>query len=442
MKKRYIFLIALSLVVVLGAFSVTGFTKNAVTGKTTISWLVRSDPNANPWERDIVKSFEQKHPNVHVSLMIVPQAQIDQKMQTMFASGSVPDVLATNWANAGFATYKDYLMDLKPFMEKDPDAIKGFNQKLIDIYTIDGHSYGMPILGLGSFLFYNKDLLDAAGLPYPPTDWDDKSWTWDKMIEYAKKLTKNTDNPQKAVYGINDALDIAGESWLFGGDYFKPEAYVTGDMGTPTVLTDPAVKKAVQARYDLVNKYKVSPNTSEMKAITALGDPFLTGKIAMTMTGGWGFSTYKPATFHWGVAALPYTQDNRHDVLYVDTMNIPKASKHPELAWELIKEILNPADGLKQFMLKTQNTPPEQGLLEQWAQTMSKSLGMPADKIIQVNEGAIKYGKEAPNHMIKYYDSISNVLNQSLGAVWDGRKSVDQGLKEVDSNLRSLQNLK
>ncbi|MCY7520717.1 hypothetical protein [Paenibacillus larvae] len=30
-------------------------------------------------------------------------------------------------------------------------------------------------------MVYNKDMFDKAGLSYSPADYDDSSWTWDKM---------------------------------------------------------------------------------------------------------------------------------------------------------------------------------------------------------------------------------------------------------------------
>ena len=37
-------------------------------------------------------------------------------------------------------------------------------------------------------LYYNKDMFDAAGIPYP-----DDTWDWAKLVEVGKQLTKDTD---------------------------------------------------------------------------------------------------------------------------------------------------------------------------------------------------------------------------------------------------------
>src|SRR5699024_5777577 len=166
--------------------------------------LVRSDPVVKPWTEKMVKEFEEENPNIKVKLQDIPQDQIDQKLQTMIAGGNVPDVWSANWADSGFATYNGLgaLLDLTEYIEKDPDSVKGIDEKLLDIYTIDGKTYGVPILAMGSYIFYNKDLFDEAGIDYLPTDWDDKSWNYDKMIEIAKKLTKDVGDINNQVFGL------------------------------------------------------------------------------------------------------------------------------------------------------------------------------------------------------------------------------------------------
>ena len=173
-------------------------------GKTEITWLVRTDPDMIEWEKETIKNFEKEHPNIKVKLETIPQAEIDQRLSTMIAGGNVPDVWSSNWADSGFATYRQMgaLLDLTPYIENDAQQLKGIPENLMDIYKIDGKFYGVPMLSIGSFVFYNKDLFDEAGLEYPPTDWNDHSWDWDKAIEYGQKLTKDTGKSSEKVYGL------------------------------------------------------------------------------------------------------------------------------------------------------------------------------------------------------------------------------------------------
>lgn len=401
-------------------------------GKIQLRWLVRSDPHSTPWAREMIKDFEKSHPNISVKLINVPQAQIDQKIHTMIAGGNLPDIVAANWANGGFMSYQDQLLNLNPYIKKNPHVLNGFKKKVVNLWKVNGQLKSIPISSLGSFLFYNKDLFDKAGLQYPPTNWDDKSWTWAKMVSDAKKLT----NLSKNQYGVTDSLGPFGDARLFGGSFISAKSYNDGVLEKPTVY-DPAVREGLTHHYDLIHKYHVSPSTAETSALTQLGDPFLTGHVAMNMVGGWGFWTYKPANFRWGVAALPYVKGHK-PLLYVDIMGIAKNTPHPDAAWKFLKFITNPDFGLKKYMEETSATPPTKGLMNQWLKSMSKQINEPVAKIKQVQEGAIKHGVESANHMVKNWSTVNNYVNQPLKSYYQGNKTLKDTLAELSDLMNSL----
>lgn len=403
-----------------------------------LTWLVRTDPNMIDWENEMIKGFQNENPNITVKLQTIPQAEIDQRLTTMIASGNVPDVWSSNWADSGFATYMKMgaLLDLTKYYERDAAELDTLNKDIVEIYNIDGKKYGVPMLSIGSFLFYNKDLFDAANVPYPPTSWDDQTWNYDKMLDYAKQLTHDIGNAEKQVFGILNNDSPNKKAWAFGGDFFTEEAYTTAAMGEPTVL-QPINLEAIQFNVDLIHKYKVSPDQATLDAVSAIGDPFMTGKVAMIINGGWGFWAYKPAEFNWGVASIPY-HENRQISLYVDPWNISAKSKHPDESWEFIKYITNPNGGGKTFMERTSATPADNTLADLWYQQMADITHMTVDQIKEVNEGAIKNGRESDNHLIDKFSVILTTINQTMTGVFNGTKSVEDGMKEIDKNLRSL----
>lgn len=404
----------------------------------TLNWLIRSDPAEMAWAKNVITSFQKDNPTIKVNLIIIPQAQIDQKIQTMIAGGNPPDVFMPNWANGGFATYKSDLLPLDSYIKSDPTVLKGFFPKLVRTYSSSGGQVlGIPILSLGSFLFYNKDLFDKAHIPYPPTDWKDHSWTWAKMVSDAEKLAQNKGNQAKEVYGINDALwPENADSWLWGGDYFSKSSYVTGKMGTPDV-TNQGVVTGVEQHLKLIQD-KISPSPNLTTALSALGDAFLSGRVAMELNGGWGFWTFAPAKFRWGVAPIPWTNGQRRDVLFTDQVSIEKSTKYPAQAWKLVKYIVNPNGPLKALTVDQGATPPQAALLTQWEQQEAKKLGMTVAQIQQLQNGALQYGSESANHLLFGYGTIASTMDQSLNAIYNGHKSVKDGLTEMKQHLEAL----
>ncbi|GGD95938.1 ABC transporter substrate-binding protein [Paenibacillus nasutitermitis] len=415
--------------------------KNADSGeKVEIVWVMASDPDKKPWQEAMISTFEAKHPNIKVRLENIPYDQFDQKLTTMISSGKAPDVWNPNQADSGFATYMKMgaLQDLTPYIEKGAPELDTMDPNLLNIYKIDGKNYGIPLVSNATYLFYNKDLFDQAKIPYPTTDWDDTSWNYDKMLETAQKLTHDVGNVRKQVFGFSSTLSPNAMAWSFGGDMFKPEAYTSGVMGEPDLM-NPKNIEALQFNVDLINKYKVAPDQQTVAASAQLGDPFMTGKVAMYISGGWGLGSYKDAEFSWGVAAVPY-HEGRKVTLYVDPWSISATSKHPAEAWEFVRHLADPQEGggAYRYMSEVGRTPADSSLFELWYDQMAKQIGMDAAQFKQVHEGSIKYGREAENHLIVKFNTILETMNQTMSTVWNGKKSVDTGLKELDQSLRSL----
>ena len=99
-------------------------------------------------------------------------------------------------------------------------------------------------------------------MPYPPTDWDDTSWTWDKFVEIGQEADQEHRRSQHGVYGASRrpvAATLDGLPMIFGTGLWPRRRYTTGFADKVTV-TDPTVDQAFQAFHDLVYKDKVAPD--------------------------------------------------------------------------------------------------------------------------------------------------------------------------------------
>ena len=90
---------------------------------------------------------------------------------------------------------------------------------------VDGKIYGISSCIVAPVLYYNMDLFDAAGMPYPPAN-PDEMWNWDEFVAAAKKLTIKQGNRtvQFGAYGLENA---SGFPWsgqrreIFNEDYSR-----------------------------------------------------------------------------------------------------------------------------------------------------------------------------------------------------------------------------
>lgn len=394
-------------------------------GTREIVWMVRTGPVENNWEETVVKpAWEEEHPDVTLNILNIDQPDIAVKREAMIAAGEPLHVWSTNWGGDGFASdrYRGLITDLTPLIERDQVDMSVFIPEVLKIYQSEGKIWGLPFLTTGSYVFYNMDLFDAAGLDYPTTDWEDKSWTWEAYLDLAKQLTVNYDDPSTAQYGtIQNRQNIEGPAMIFGQFPWPADAYDVG-FADQITLNTPEVIAAYQKHHDLVHVEKVSPDDAATQALTQLGGAFESGRVAMVENGGWGWWVYSPVKpeveggFCWGVAPIPWGSPDADTraVLYTDPWVITRGLEGQELddAWNFVKFLIR-EDNARSYMQAT-NTPPTQAKLqEEW---FGQFGCMDPEAVKQVYQGAFAHGVESSNHLMVRWDELNQIWNNTLSA--------------------------
>lgn len=402
--------------------------------QTEVTWYVRLSETEQDWEvRTIIPDFEKKNPNIRINLVIVPPNDFDTRMQTMIAAGTPPDIWS-HWGPSGFQDYvkRGLVADLTPFIQKDRFDLSDFQPEILDIYKVDGKIMGLPMISTGSFIFYNKNLFDKAGIAYPTTNWDDRSWTWDRFLQVCGALTSVTGDPATDVYGCNLNLwpDDA-YAWLWGQDIFPDSAYQTG-FADQSFLDDPRVIAAFQARHDILWNLKTIPTLAAADAMNTNGDLFKNQKIAMNLTGGWGWWDYADIKdFNWGVAALPYGADGRRDVIFTDPWMMSAKTAHPNEAWTFLK-YLTAAAQQESWMNFTGAPPVRKSLAEKWYRQFP---GMTPDKVKEVHLGALQYGRESPHHLLVKYDQLFQIIRSAVEPIMNNQRTAADSLSAAKKAL-------
>jgi multiple sugar transport system substrate-binding protein len=197
-------------------------------------------------------------------------ADEQKRIQTSVVSGEGPDVysLGTTFTPVAHAT--------KAFVElgdAEWAAIGGRERFTPATLAMSGpddtHQVGIPFLSRPFAMAYNTELFAQAGLPGPPT-------TWDQLVEYAKKLTK--DGGYGAAVAYADNYDPWKFIWMFANQYGNK--LVDGDR---VRLDDPTVQRAYQAYFGfLTEDHIVSPEAVGWSNPQALAS-FAEGKAAMML---------------------------------------------------------------------------------------------------------------------------------------------------------------
>jgi multiple sugar transport system substrate-binding protein len=424
------------------------FAEEAAAGQKTIVWMVRTGLTENRWERDVVlPGYAKANPNVFVKVLNIVQEDIAVKREAIIAAKEPLHVWSTNWGGDGFASdrTRGLIQDLTPLIQRDKFDTSDFIPEIFAIYASEGKQWGIPFLTTGSYLYYNMKLFDDAGIPYPPTDWDDKSWTWDKFVETAKQLTKNYEDPSTGVYGAANGIwpPFDGIPMIFGKDPWSKEALETGFSQNITI-SDEATANAFQKVHDLVYVDKVAPDQATTQALDQLGGAFLSGRVAMFMTGGWGHWNYKdiindPNGFCWGAAPLPWGSPdaNIRATIFTDPWVITAglSQEETDLSWDFIKYLASP-DSAKAYTEATGTPPTRTSLLKDYYKQYEKC--MAPDKVEQVFAGAFTHGRESSNHLLVKFDELSSTWNNLLDPYWsDPEGKAADILPQVEADVNA-----
>lgn len=184
-----------------------------------VTLIVPVNMNDYPQE-DLAARFMEKYPNVTIEFGTKWSASQDEAaFLALAASGETDDIIGGGDEQPDMYGPRGIYIDMQPYMDRDADLWQNSDKWMPwwDYTNPDGSLYSVTVGGNPMVVFYNRDLLDAAGLEYPPASYDDPAyadWTWDKYREYAEALT--TDD----VWGVgveNNILVYWPFIWSNGG---------------------------------------------------------------------------------------------------------------------------------------------------------------------------------------------------------------------------------
>jgi multiple sugar transport system substrate-binding protein len=299
--------------------------------------------------------FHTAHPSITVKA--VP-GQDDDKITAGIRSGNPPDVAVSfTTDNVGKFCQSGAFQDLAPLISRDNVDMSQFPKAVSDYTQFRGKRCALPLLADVTGLYYNKKLLTAAGYSSPPK-------TMNELTAMAKKLTvKNADGSLKTV-GFMPLQEYYENSPQTFGPAFGA-TWLTSD-GKSNLGSDPAWTAFLKWQKDLVDWYGY-PNL--VKFQRTLGDefeadnPFQVGKVAMAIDGEWrtAMIAEQAPTLDYGTAPVPVA-DSRADrygggFITGTIIGIPRGSKHPDAAWELVKFLTTNTDSLVTLANAIHNVP-------------------------------------------------------------------------------------
>jgi multiple sugar transport system substrate-binding protein len=322
-------LLAVALVLALTACGQS--TSDSSNGRVTLTWWDYFDysPQASQAVTRLLEKYHAAYPEIEVKRTFVKYTDFRAKLTEAAATGQFPDVAAIDHADVPVLAGQDALVDLTSRMRVWQGRVT-FLDPVQRSVEVGDREYGIPFRSNTTALWYNKNLLAAAGLTEPPT-------TWDELRSAARKLTTEahagfcfTAAPTEE--GTFTLLPLI---WQAGGD-----ASTVGDQASIDALN------LVNA---LVNEDKSAPKSVLRWGQSEVGEEFTAGRCAMMINGPWVLPAVTTAGFDFGVVAWPAGRRGTASPLGGEVLAVGKRTKHLDAAWQLTTWLADPANNLNEL---------------------------------------------------------------------------------------------
>lgn len=371
--------------------------------------------------KPLIAEFEEKNPGISVKFIHTPDNYF-RKLHLLVASKLTPDVVFIN--NIYGALYADngVFLDLGKFMERDGIAAKDFSPQALGTFQRNNKLYAIPRDVSNLVIYYNKDIFDRYNVPYP-----DENWTYKDFLTTAGQLTHDVDgNGRTDLFGISFR-----EEPLFWLPYLLSNGggVISQDL-KDIIIGKPASVEAIQFYSDLRNRYHVAPTKSETGSAT-VEQLFMQGKLAMLLSGRWFVPIYRrELTFNWDVAGFPSGKEGSITACDASGWAISAKSKHPEEAWRFVS-FLATRKSIEKFTQSGLIVPARVDVLKSPVFLDTSQPPAHPEVFITTMESSV------PTPVVKKYQEITDILQNSLEPVWAGKTPPQQVVnKEFIEKLR------
>ncbi|WP_105566563.1 sugar ABC transporter substrate-binding protein [Microbacterium halophytorum] len=160
------------------------------------------------------------------------------------------------------------------------------DENLLDAGVIDGNAYGVPIGANTLSLYYNADILSAAGVdPASITDWESLTAALKKVDDAGSR-----------------GITFAGIGTEEGSFQFLP--WFWGSGADLSQLDSPEAVSALELWKTWLDE-GYAPNSVINNSQNTVWEEFLTGEFAFAENGTWQFNSAAEADFETGIVQLP-----------------------------------------------------------------------------------------------------------------------------------------
>ncbi|PYI53802.1 extracellular solute-binding protein [Paenibacillus flagellatus] len=333
------------------------------------------------------------------------------------------------WADKGL------LLDLEPFVKKSKFDLDNISPAAIEHLktNAEGKLFGLAPEFTSYALYYNKDLFDKYGVPYPTN-----RMSWDDVMTLARRFPVDPD-PDKRIYGIHEKYMTPFD---FVNDVASTQgaAFLSEDGKRMTIDTDvwrKAFRQVLEGfkSGNLYYYYKDGKPISYGPDETKQMDLFSSNRAAMTVSSPeqmFRMKQWGESGLNWDIVTVPvdpanpdYTRYFSPSIVYAVSAN----AEHPETAWEVVR-YFNGTEAAKVSQKTSEALPTRTA----FAKTKDGRSLEPFYMLKPVKQDASSYAvMPGP-----FYQPFETLVIREIDEAVKGRKTIEEAVQTIQTEGQTL----
>lgn len=347
----------------------------------------------------------------------------EDKINAALTTNSLPDVITLDGPNTAAYANSKIIQPLDDYVKVSEDFLPSIIEQ--GTYNDELYSIGYSESGVG--FFYNKPMLEEAGIKLDSLPTVDDPWTWDEFNTLLETLNTYYEKPVLNM-GFDDQSEwllyaFSPFVWSAGGD-------ITNEDGTEAVGYFDSEESV--AAFDFIQ----SLVEKGYSTITPVDKGFHTGEYPLYMSGSWTIqeldNEYKDIDY--GIMPYPVSPDTNELVSPTGSWGygMTSSTEKPEEAGALI-EFLTSEQELYDMSMGNAVLPARQSV----ADRMVKEVGEPMQVLIEQNS---KTGRARPT--LINYPQVSRSFQEAVTESTyfeqnqDIKALLESKAQEIQSNLK------
>lgn len=373
-----------------------------------------------PYWQDVIDAYEAEHPNVTIELREISSAEYQDVLNIQLSGGDDTDIITVKdipGYNAMLS--RGQIIPLNDYIDAAGIDLSQYSGAADELVWED-QIYALPFRSDIWILYYNKDIFDAAGVPYPTND-----MTWAEFDETARMLTSGS-----------------GADKIYGAHFHTWRSAVelgTVQAGDPIINTDYSFMEPMYNMVISMQDDGIIMDYGELRTGSIhYSGPFKNGQVAMLPMGSWFIGTLIQARndgefdFDWGIAAYPHPEGVEAGTTAgtLTSLAINANSSQQDAAWDFLQFYTGPegAQVLARSTLPAIRTP-------EILATFVDVEGMPEGAAEALQTTTVRL--ELP--MDPLVAQVEQILNEEHELIMTESVSVEEGIAEMNRRIGELE---